>query len=202
MLAKIRLGSVLMALFLFFLPWLDLQCSGKSMVTQTGLQAVYGGASPAKEMARELESMDAERKSLSAGEAKERESMGMALWVGLAFVLVVGAAVCSWLAMFRPGEKVKRYASILPVAALGCLLMQLAVGFPLRDQIAKALAEGGPGKDSMEEAMAAAMMLNLRVEILPVFYLELLLLGVPTLILVNRLIDRYRRDEEAGRVVG
>ena len=37
---KINFGSSLLAVFLFCLPWLDFQCSGKTVFTQSGVQGI------------------------------------------------------------------------------------------------------------------------------------------------------------------
>ena len=44
--------------------------------------------------------------------------------------------------------------------------------------------------------MATAMMMNIRVKTAPAFYLELLALGIPTLLLANSLIDKYKKNGE------
>jgi hypothetical protein len=40
-LQKINLVTALAALLLFFLPWIDFQCCGKSMATPTGIQTIH-----------------------------------------------------------------------------------------------------------------------------------------------------------------
>src|SRR5947207_3968950 len=42
-------GSFALAGIMFFLPWLDVSCNGRSVLTQTGLQACTGDVSLAKE---------------------------------------------------------------------------------------------------------------------------------------------------------
>ncbi len=50
MIQKLNIGTTLAVLVLFFLPWIDIQCSQKSFATQTGIQTIYGGGSPSEEM--------------------------------------------------------------------------------------------------------------------------------------------------------
>lgn len=45
----------------------------------------------------------------------------------------------------------------------------------------------------IEESMAAAMMMNFQIRQLPALYIELIMLGLPTLILANGLIDKMKK---------
>ena len=135
MLKKIKLGSSLAALILFAFPWLDLQCSEKSLATQSGLQVIYGGGSPSEE----LEAMGDHNARSEA--ANSSESMGLAPLVGLAFIAVIGAVAFSTLSLFRGSERADLFASILPAAALLLLLAQLMTGFPAKKKILEEMSE-------------------------------------------------------------
>lgn len=192
---KIRVGTSLAALFLFALPWIDIQCSEKSMVTQTGFQVIYGGAS----IADEMESMAGNDPSAEADFSSE-DSMGFAPLVALALVAVLAASAFSVIALLRGGDKAECYSSILPAVALVALLLQMMIGFPAKKKILEAMSEETTQTESADDpfaglgkSMAAAMMMSIRVKTTPAFYFELLALGIPTLILVNGLIDKQRK---------
>ena len=195
---KIKLGSSLAALIIFAFPWVDIQCSEKSMATQSGLQVIYGGGSASEEM----EAMGGD--SSSDESPSSDESVGFAPLVALALIAVVGAVAFAFIAVIRGGERADMLASILPATALLLLLIQLMVGFPAKKKVIEAMTEGTSeaqaGDDdfgaAMGESMAAAMMMNIRVKISPAFYLELLALGIPTLLLANGLIDKYKEGEQ------
>lgn len=198
MFKKIKLGSALAALIIFAFPWVDIQCSEKSMATQSGFQVIYGGGSASEEM----EAMGAD--SGSKESSSSDESMGFAPLVALALIAVIGAVAFSFIAVFRGSERADKLASVLPAAALLLLVIQLMVGFPAKKQVIEAMSEGSSeaqaGDDefgaAMGESMAAAMMMNIRVKTTPAFYLELLALGIPTLLLANGLIDKYKKGEQ------
>lgn len=199
MLKKIKLGSALTALILFALPWIDIQCSDKSLGTQSGLQVIYGGGSPSDEM----EAFGEESSSEESFDSED--SMGFAPLVGLALLAVIGAVIYSSISLFQGGARAEFLSSVLPAIALGLLLMQLMIGFPVKNEIAEAMSESssemqteGDEFDAIGESMATAMMMQIRVRTTSVFYLELLALGIPTLLLVNGLIDKYKKSEQGS----
>lgn len=196
---KIRLGSSLAALILFAMPWIDIQCSERSMVTQTGLQAIYGGASLSDEM--KTKAGDSGSKSNSSSE----DSMGFAPLLAIAMIAVIGAVAFSFIALLRGGDRAERYSSILPAAALALLLMQLMIGFPAKKKVTEKMSHRPPESKAVNdpfsglgESMAAAMMMNIRVKTTSAFYLELLVLGIPTLLLLNGYIDIRRKTSEGS----
>jgi len=200
MFKKIRFSSSLAALFLFALPWLDIQCSEKSMATQSGFQVIYGGASVSEEM----KGLGDDTKTKSA--SKSSDSMGFSPLIGLAFILVVAAVMFSCLALFRGSEAADKYSSFLPAVALGLIWLQLMIGFPAKKKIIESMSEEASKSQQSQsqddpfsglgESMATAMMMNIRVKTAPAFYLELLALGIPTLLLANSLIDKYKKNGE------
>lgn len=201
MFKKIRFGTSIAALLFFALPWLDIQCSEKSMATQTGFQMIYGGGSASDEMKALGDDTKTENQS------KAPDSMSFSPLIGLALISVVAAVVFSYLALFRSSDVANRYSSILPAAALALILLQLMVGFPAKNKILEGMSEGvAKSKTSqstadpfsgMGESMAAAMMMNIRVRTTPAFYLELLALAIPTLMLANSLIDKLKKQGDA-----
>lgn len=167
------------------------------MATQTGLQVIYGGGSASDEMKNLGD--DTQTKS----DSKSPDSMGYSPLIGLAFISVVSAAVFSYLALFRGSEGAVQYSSILPAVALGLILIQLMIGFPAKKKITESMTQGAAESrksqseddefSGLGESMATAMMMNIRIKTTPAFYLELLALGIPTLLLVNGLIDKHKK---------
>lgn len=196
LLTKIRLGSSLAALILFFLPWIDIQCSERSMATQSGIQVIYGGVSPSDGMKASLDESKSNRKNES------KDSLGIAPLIGLALAAVIGAIVFGFIALGRGDRHADALASILPVIALGVVLLQLMIGFPAKQKILESMSKSASktqnGKEQFDElgkSMATAMMMNIRVNTATGFYLELLALGIPSLIWANGMIDCYRNKK-------
>ena len=195
LLQKINLVTSLAALILFFLPWIDIQCSGKSMATQTGIQTIYGGGSPAQDM----EAFEKEGRGRRSG-VSDDDSMGSAPLVALAFLAVASAVVVAFLTLCSAKEASLNLTGILCAVALGLLALQMMAGFPVKKKLGEDMARQGKierrGEEPFEnfgEGMAQAMMMQIQIRHLPALYIELILLGIPGLILANGLIDRMKR---------
>lgn len=203
LLRKIRLASTLGALLLFFLPWVDIQCSGTSLATQTGIQVIYGGGSPSEQMKGMSEGFgDGEMDAEVDMDMGSEESMGYGPLVGMALLAVLGAVACSFIALRTSGGMAERYATLLPTLALALLLVQLLIGFPAKREMINSMREQSPQTEGVSDpddpfaemgnAMAEAMMANFQVKATPAFYLELVALGIPCLLLISSLGDRRR----------
>jgi len=169
------------------------------MATQSGIQVIYGGGSASAEM----ESMNGESSSTSKPDSDK--SMGFAPLVALALLAVLAATAFSGIALFRGGEMATKLSAVLPAVALALLLVQLMVGFPAKEGIVEAMSEGSSETNTDDDefselgsSMAQAMMMQIRVKTTPIFYLELLALGIPTLLLANSLVDKYKKGEQGG----
>ncbi|HSP41740.1 MAG TPA: hypothetical protein VLO11_02615 [Luteolibacter sp.] len=190
-LQKINLVTALAALVLFFLPWIDIQCSGTSMATQSGVQVIYGGGSPSQEM------KDLDEK----GGESEGESMGFAPLVGLALLAVIGAVAAAFAAIRSAAPVRGNLPGVLCAVALGLIALQMSVGFPVKKKLAEELSAQSQSEQRADdpfaglgEGMAQAMMMQIQVRHLPSLYFMLVALGLPTLILANGLIDRMKRS--------
>ena len=191
-LQKINLVTALAALVLFFLPWIDIQCSGTSMATQSGVQIIYGGGSPSQEM------KDMGEKDQDGG--SDSESMGYAPLVGLAFLAVIGAVVAAFAAIRSAEPGSGNLPGVLCAVALGLIALQMSLGFPVKKKLGEELSAQGQAEHragdplaEVGESMAQAMMMQIQVRHLPSLYFMLVALGLPTLILANGLIDRMRK---------
>lgn len=190
MIQKINIASSIAALVLFFIPWLDIQCSNHSVATQSGLQTIYGGMSPSKEMSEMARSESKKGKSSS-----KDDSAGISILVAVAFLAVAGAVVASFL-IFKGASGVHPQApGILCAAALACIAAQMATGFPVTDMMKEGMRKesgGRPDEDALAAASAGMASAMIQVRHLPGLYLELIILGIPTLVFANSLLDRMK----------
>lgn len=194
-LQKINLVTALAALILFFLPWIDIQCSGRSMATQTGIQTISGGASPVQD----AEAFERERKIKRSGGAED-DSMGAAPLVGLALLAVIGAVVLAFMRLCSARETGNHLVGMLCAVALALLALQMMIGFPVKKNLGERMAaqdrterRANEPISELGDGMAQAMMMQIQIRHLPALYIELIMLGLPTLILANGLIDRMKR---------
>lgn len=169
------------------------------MMTQTGIETIYGGGTASEEM-------KSSKKNSEADPSKDsKDSVGNAPLVGLALVSVAAAVIFSLAALFQGGKFAESASSILPAVALALLLVQLIVGFPVKNEFAKATSEAGSQTTanendpmanlgaSMGSAMGSAMMMSFKVKTTPAFHLELFAPGIPTLLLLNGFIDKHKK---------
>ena len=157
-------------------------------MTQSGVQVVYGGGTVSEAMKE------------SKSEEKNEDSVGTAPLVGGALIAVVGAVVFSLLALFVGGKLAGSMSSLLPAVALVLLSLQLMMGFPVEKKLSESMAESSDKTQNSEDgfsafgaSMASAMIMNIRVQKTQVFYFELIALGIPTLLLLNGLIDKHKK---------
>jgi hypothetical protein len=195
MIKKINLSTTLIALVLFLLPWLEVQCSGVKFASQSGVQTVVGAASGLEE----AEAMTGD----DFADVDMEESAGFAWLIGLALLVVVAAVAMAFVALRVHGDKADRTVGILCMVALLLITAQMAIGFPVHHAIDAALSEqtassGGAGEpfDEMEASIAAAVKMAIQVKYLPALYLELLMLALPALVVANALVDKLKREPE------
>lgn len=191
MIAKLNLVSTLAALVLFFLPWIDIQCSNRTVATQSGVQTIYGGSTISKELNGHSET--ANRKNASPN---QDESLGFSIWVGAAFLALI-AAFFAALLVFRGFREISPHVvGGLCMIALIAISIQLMIGFPVRDKLSDGMTEPTTRQSAEDPfaaagaGMAAAMF---QVRHSPALYLELLALGIPTLIAANGLLDKFKK---------
>ena len=196
MIQKINIGTTLAALVLFFLPWIDIQCSQKSFATQTGIQAIYGGGSPSEDMKAFVE----EQNQKNSAASKKEDAMGYSPLVALALLAVIGAVAASFVDLRSSGEPRTNLVGILCAAALVLISAQMMIGFPVGKSLGKSMAESSKKENPSDPmngfgaGMASAMMMNIQIRHLPALYIELVMLGLPTLVLANGLIDRMKKS--------
>ena len=202
MIAKLNIVSTLAALALFLFPWLDIQCSAKSFATQSGIQTVYGGASPAKDLRNFSDSLPSSsdgKSRIEIDKQRKKEAIDPSILAGIALLAVIGAVILSF-RNFISGRN-SNAVGILCVVALIALVIQMMAEFPIRSGLAEAMArDSGSARsnDSFADAgneFARMLLLQIQVRYLPAFYLELLALGIPTLVLANSLLDKLKKRD-------
>lgn len=192
MIQKINLSSTLAALILFFLPWISIQCSQKTVATQTGIQAICGGASLSNDMKSLMQQVGAEK-------SKEKDHIEIAPLVGIAFLLTIAAFALSIAAL--SSSRSGNWAGIAAAVALLLLVTQIGIGFPAQKSADKQTAETkSPANSANPNINIPAALFDVRTNTLPWFYLELVALGIPVLLLANKLVDkRLKQNPEATR---
>lgn len=176
--SKINFASFAAALALFFLPWLDFQCSEKTMVTQSGIQIAYGGASASPQFETSG--------SGSSNESKDDDEMedslgGVSVLVGLAFVAVVVGLITAFL-IFRGSRMPAKVVPGLAGLALASIGLQMMVGFPIEKSVKESQSPSGPegeAKDGMKQMGAMLAQINIGVVYRPWLYLEMAFLALP-----------------------
>jgi hypothetical protein len=125
-------GFFLFAVLMFFLPWVDVRCNGFTAASQSGFQACQGDYTESVIMAeRRLHNQPGFRLN------NERIKPAPLLWV---YGLLVVAGLVLGLAL--PIGKARMIAlTVCAVVAFGLMIMQLAIGFPIAEQVAKANAD-------------------------------------------------------------
>jgi hypothetical protein len=127
----LRLGALIGALVLFFLPWIEFQCAGQRLVYQSGLQAALNKASVddgMKQMA-EMGGTSGGAEGMPKVDDKEMEKVGHSwLTVGAMAAVVLALAVGA-------GRGGRRASGALAAVALACLGAQAVMGFPFKTAI-------------------------------------------------------------------
>lgn len=164
--SRINLMSALAALVLFCFPWIGIQCHGVNVVSQSGLQAAYGGISLQTPMeAQRLESQKA-------------DDLPMSVLTGAALVAVVGASVTSF--RFLRDKSAYGHGAARRLCALACLLLlvQGFKGFPLVNKVNELQ---GPQREPGPAGFPAILNMNPRIIYEPALFAEFAVLAVPGL---------------------
>ena len=190
MIPKLNLVSALAALVFFFLPWISIECSGERMATQTGVQLITGSATPTRE---------AEARGAKMERRGNDDSAGHSYLAALALIGALAALVISFSALTTGRADLARGSGVLCAASLACLLLQAALGFPVKSAMEKDLETGKQPShqevaplDEIGRGLAKEILARIQVHPTPWFYLELLALGIPSAVLLNSLLDRLR----------
>lgn len=190
-----RLGSLLVALGLFFLPWLEVQCSGKGMVYQTGYHTIMRDGEMTGEMKEMGEAFGDEMGGGANLKMKDKDMKDDPNAPDRAWLVAAAAAVI--ILAFGVGfvAPAMLTGGLAVVAAL-LLVAQMALKFPVekklmeqfdekKNEAAKVTEVAGsdPGKQleaQVEAQMKQAMMVKMmfKVAYQPAFWAELGVLGL------------------------
>jgi len=174
----LRLGTLLAALVLFFLPWLELKCAGQRLMYQTGIQTILKDAS----MDGDMEMFAKTSGGDYAGKMNDVDGGEFGRKTGPS-LLAGGALLCVVIAFAVTLGSTGRAASgIMAALALALLGVQAGMGFPLQSSFEKEmeqLNQSGfrPGDAVMPGAGEETMAEMFAVKFSPWFYGELGLLA-------------------------
>lgn len=186
-LPRINTVTLLGALVLFFLPWTEIQCSGRHVATQSGLQAIYGGFSLSDDLQAK---MDAEQ-----GSAEPEDDIGYAYPIAIALLLVLVGTLMAGMQLLRAG-KAPIAPGLLAALALALLALQIAIAFPVNREIARQMAESAASEsDALAQSMSA--MIEVRADRTNWFIFELLCLAIPAGLYLNSKLPRPRQPSAA-----
>ena len=191
---KIQASTLLAALVVFILPWLDMQCNSKSMITQTGIQSVSGGGTLSDEMeslANLGANKDAENND-SAPSLSEDDRPAPAWLAAGALLLIVLALVLAVHSVLSAQANDLSPITLLATMAFGFVALQLLVGFPLEHTARQAMAKAHGGQAGSENPFAAVGAAIVRIQVIrqPWIWAELAFLAVPGLLWINDAINR------------
>jgi hypothetical protein len=169
---KISLVSLVAGAVMFLLPWVEVQCKGRTFLRQTGVQAAVGAVSIAEEFTQgaKMQQPDGDK------------SLGIGFLIVASGAFTGVALLAAWRAVkndYHEPEKIGRYAGI----AAGLIGVQMLIGFPLEQGLREALKTGldGKGKDPLEAAVQQQVAAVFQPKYMPALYLYLAALAVPAL---------------------
>jgi hypothetical protein len=187
-----RMLTLLGALGLFFLPWLEFRCMNTKLMEQSGMQTITAKVTLPEElmnMTRGMAGMAQARGDLPAlpltpgsdeMEQQVSKDLDVAWLSGAAlFFIVLGLATAA-------GGSGRQNAGVAALLALLCLGSQMLSGFPLKSEMDKGMKQGAQAAASASPDQQAAMkMMGLsgpedmvQMDYTPWFYAELGLLGL------------------------
>ena len=177
--ARVNVLSLAGAVVLFALPWTNIQCTGQTIGTQSGIQSIYGGVSTVDLgfSMEDLGNMGMPTEDVGQEATPNRPPIGFAVFVAIAFLLVLAGFRISIANLFQ-NKHLPVKPGHLTTLALAILILQLMVGLPIDLEVKKAGSELG----------------GIATKRTHWFYLELVLMAIPTAMLaVNQ-----SKSEEAG----
>ena len=193
---KINLGSTLIALFLFFLPWIDFQCSGKSVITQSGVQTIYGGGSLSSEMEAMAKKNGGDTSSISGNSKDGKDDIGAAPLIIISLLATILAVVVAVLAFRNPDRYPAYSVGALTGVALLFIFIQMAIGFPMKKEMYDKMGgeKAGAAEGSLGDAAGMMAMMNINIKCTKVFWLNLIFLGVPVGVLGMSLLEKGKKE--------
>ena len=116
-----------LVLLLFFLPWLTISCNGTKMLSQSGLQTCYAGASSEQPS---LSDSDQEKEKKSDNDIKGPSPA----WLIILYALAIMAGLTlSVLMILKDNGQFWKWVVICSAAAFCLLTIQMIWGFPIEN---------------------------------------------------------------------
>lgn len=169
---KITLSSLLAALFLFFLPWIDFQCSGKTVITQSGMQSIYSGGT----LDKQLEALGEDNDNSS--DKKDENSPAPAILIAVALILLLIALYLAYKQMKNESEDSSKVI-LFSTGCLLCIVVQMLLGFPMENLLNEQLADKPESSSPFGESANLLTTMQISVEYRNALYLTLIALAVP-----------------------
>jgi hypothetical protein len=155
---------LLFSTVLLFLPFIEVSCHDRVVVTQSGIEAIYGGVST-KSLLKEtaMKSSRSDRSDMPQLDPKSKKEVDKGTvrpCLAIAFVSVA-ALLTGVLGLIAPlGETRCKWMMLAVALCLVVVCVQMSVGFPIKNELVKRLAEkesppGSPG--AAGDAFAAMM---------------------------------------------
>jgi hypothetical protein len=170
MIHKLNFVSFAAALGFFFLPWLDFQCSEKSMITQSGFQTVTGGGS----FGEDTKSMAESKKN-----EENQDGFGVALFVAVALGCVALGLLLAFIGLLGGGPPSPALPALAAVALI-LIGLQMKLGFPMEQKIAESFQKpGAEEENALADVGKLFAQMNIRIVYRPWIYAELGSLFLP-----------------------
>jgi hypothetical protein len=170
MIHKLNFVSFAAALGFFFLPWLDFQCSEKSVITQSGFQTVTGGGL----LGEDTKSMAENKKN-----DEDQDGFGVALFVAVGLGCVALGLLLAFIGLLGGGPPSPALPALAAVALI-LIGLQMKLGFPMEQKIAESFQKprDEEGNTHADVGKLFAQM-NIRIVYRPWIYAELGSLFLP-----------------------
>lgn len=201
-----RLGAALCAAGLFFFPWLQVSCSERTVLTQSGIQMAAGSANPDSDLLFDLGIAEEEPEEGSDATAANYFKAGkfsvdpadIAFLVLACLFLLLGALFAFSLSLHSRFVHGSLVGAILCGLSFFALLIQLFLASPMEKQLNETLQRQLAELKEREEPELAGIGIdqlydeareeNFETRYRPFFYAELFFLAAPGLLLLSQLL--------------
>ena len=170
------------------------------MITQSGVQTIYGGGSLSSEMEAMAKKNGGDASEISGKSKDGEDDIGAAPLIVISLLATILAAVVAVLA-YRNPERFPAYSvGALTGVALLFIFIQMAMGFPIKKDVYDSM--GGEKTESadnpMGEAAGMMAMMNINIKYTNVFWLNLIALGIPVGVLGMGLLEKEKKEPYAS----
>ncbi len=139
---------------LLFLPFIEVSCYDRVVITQSGFETIYGGVSTTsllKETAMKSKRTDVSNTKTEVEEKKTKPCLVM----GAVALVIFASGLAGFL--MPVGETRGMLLTLAVVLCLAAIAFQITVGFPLKAEIVERLAEKKPSSDPYSDPRSEAI---------------------------------------------